>query len=232
MLTLYYFWSSLLAGKNSFAGYTRVQMLSYVLVMNLLRAFVFTGRGWELVSEIASGRISSWLLRPIQYQGYSLALDLSQKAVHLAAAVVEVALLLVVFRAPLYWPAHAATWLLFFAGVLLSSLLYFQIEFLVASIAFWTSESGGPLFCFDLFLQFAAGLFFPLDVLPHALQAALRITPFPYIVFFPLNVYLERVPLREAGGTLLIQAFWLAVLHLAVTTLWRRGLRVFAAEGG
>src|SRR5262249_44674628 len=37
MLTLYYFWSSLLAGKDSFAGYSRVQMLSYVLVMNLLR---------------------------------------------------------------------------------------------------------------------------------------------------------------------------------------------------
>lgn len=232
MLTLYYFWSALLAGKQSFAGYTKVQMLSYVLVMNLLRAFVFTGRGWELVSEIASGRISSWLLRPIEYEGYSLALDLSQKVVHLAAAFVEVAVLLLIFRAPLYWPAHATTWLLFILGVALSSLLYFQIEFLVASIAFWTSESGGPLFCFDLLLQFAAGLFFPLDVLPRALQSALKLTPFPYIVFSPLNVYLERVPTIEAVSSLAIQALWLVVLYYAVAVQWRRGLRVYAAEGG
>jgi len=232
LLTLYYFWSSLLSGKDEFAGYTRIQMLSYVLVMNLLRAFVFTGRGWELVSEIASGRISSWLLRPIQYEGYSLALDLSQKVVHLAAAVLEVGVLLLLFRAPLYWPAHASTWGFFALGVAMSSLIYFQIEFLVASVAFWTSESGGPLFCFDLFLQFAAGLFFPLDVLPSSLQTALRLTPFPYIVFFPLNVYLERMSASEAGGTLLIQLFWLVALYFAVGFQWRRGLRVFAAEGG
>lgn len=232
LLTLYYFWSSLLAGKSSFVGYTRTQMLSYVLVMSLLRAFVFTGRGWELVSEISSGRLSGWLLRPIRYQGYSLALDLSQKTVHLGSAVLEVGILIALFRAPLYRPQHAQTWILFAAGVVLSSLLYFLIEFLVASAAFWTSESGGPLFCFDLFLQFAAGLFFPLDVLPHSLQAALRATPFPYIVFFPLNVYLEKAGAAEAARLLLIQCFWLALLCFAVSVQWRRGLRSYAAEGG
>jgi len=232
LLTLYYFWTSLLAGKSSFIGYSRVQMLSYVLVMNLLRAFVFTGRGWEIVNEISSGRLSSWLLRPIRYEGYTLALDFSQKTIHLCAALLEVGVLIAFFHAPLYWPEHPVTWVLFVAGVMLSSLLYFLIEFLVASIAFWTSESGGPLFCFELFLQFAAGLFFPLDVLPKALQAALRLTPFPYIVFFPLNIYLEKIGSVEAVKILLIQGFWLILLYTAVEAQWRRGLRSYAAEGG
>ena len=232
LLTLYYFWDSLLAGKSSFIGYSRVQMLSYVLLMNILRSFVFTGRGWELVSEISSGRLSSYLLRPIRYQGYSLALDLAQKTVHVSSAFLEVGILVVLFHAPLYWPVHPATWLFFIVAVLMSSLLYFLMEFLVASIAFWTSESGGPLFCFDLFLQFAAGLFFPLDVLPKAFQVALRWTPFPYIVFFPLNIYLERTGMAEAAQLLCIQGFWLILLYAAVESQWRRGLRTYAAEGG
>ena len=37
ILSLYYFWKTLLAGKSSFLGYSSEQMLSYVLLMNLLR---------------------------------------------------------------------------------------------------------------------------------------------------------------------------------------------------
>jgi len=232
LVALYYFWDSLLRERPDFLGYSRSQMISYVLAMNLLRSFVFTGRGWELVGEISSGRIANYLLRPVSYQGYSLAVDLSQKSLHLASGIVEVAVLAWAIGAPVYLPARGETWLLFALAVAASSLTFFFLEFLVASLAFWTSESGGPLFCFELFLHFAAGTFFPLDVLPKALQQALAWTPFPYLVFFPLNIYLERVGPGEAVRILLIQASWLAVIWLAVQAAWTRGVRGWAAEGG
>jgi ABC-2 type transport system permease protein len=232
IVSLYYFWKALLAGKPGFLGYTEEQMLSYVLAMNVLRSFVFTGRGWELVGEISSGRISSYLVRPISYHGYTLALDLAQKSVHLAAAFVEVGVLIVVIGAPVYRPEHWATWLLFPLSVALSSLLFFFLEFIVSSMAFWTSESGGPLFCFELFLQFAAGTFFPLDVLPAALQKALAFTPFPYMVFFPISIYLERFTAAEAWRAIAVEAGWLAAVIWAAHAVWRLGLDSYAAEGG
>lgn len=232
ILALYYFWASLLPDGRPFLGYSRGQMLSYVLMMSLLRAFVLTGRGWELVREISMGRLSNFLLRPVSYLGYSLASDLAQKSVHLASAALEVAVLLLVLRAPVFLPARPWTLPLFAASVLLSSLLFFLLEFLVASMAFWTSESGGPLFCFNLFLQFAAGAFFPLDVLPRAFQDALRMTPFPYLVFLPLNIYLERTRAAQALAVLGLQALWLGAAFWAVRAAWGRGLRSWAAEGG
>lgn len=232
ILSLYYFWKTLLAGKAEFLGYTGDQMLSYVLLMNLLRSFVFTGRGWELVGEISSGKISSYLVRPINYHGYALALDLAQKTVHLTAAFLEVGLLVAVIKAPIYLPARPETWLLFPAAVALSSLLFFFLEFMVSSLAFWTSESGGPLFCFELFLQFAAGTFFPLDVLPAALQRALALTPFPYMVFFPINIYLERTSTPEAVRLLGVEALWLALFYWAARAVWRVGVQSYSAEGG
>jgi ABC-type uncharacterized transport system permease subunit len=36
----------------------------------------------------------------------------------------------------------------------------------------------------------------------------------------------------EAAKILLIQAFWLLILYVAVDAQWRRGLRSYAAEGG
>ena len=232
IISLYYFWKALLGQKTSFLGYSSEQMISYVLVMNILRSFVFTGRGWELVQEISSGRISSYLVRPISYHGYSLALDLAQKTVHVFASLIEVGVLIAVIRAPIYIPRDPWTWPIFFVAVMASSLLFFFLEFIVSSLAFWTSESGGPLMCFELFLQFAAGTFFPLDVLPGAVQKALHLSPFPYMVFFPINIYLERVTLAEGSQILAIQALWLAAFIWAADAVWSVGLRNYAAEGG
>ena len=232
VLALYFFWDSLLKGRDSFLGYSRPQMLSYVLAMNILRSFVFTGRGWELVHEISSGRLSNYLLRPVSYLGYCLSLDMAQKSIHVAAAVFEVGTLILVFHAPLYLPHAPGTWALFLAATLMSSLLFFLLEFVVSSLAFWTSESGGPLFCFELFLQFAAGAFFPLDVLPLALRRALEATPFPYMVYFPVRIFLEKVSPVEALRILGMEALWLAAVYAAAMTVWRRGVRSYAAEGG
>lgn len=232
MVSLYYFWIALLGRKESFLGYSRAQMLSYVLAMNVLRSFVLGGRGWELVSDISSGRISSYLVRPISYHGYSLALDLAQKTVHLAAAILEVGFLVLVVKAPVYLPSRPETWLLFTLAVAVSTLAFFFLEFIVSSLAFWTSESGGPLFCFQLILQFAAGAFFPLDVLPGVLRRALELTPFPYLVFLPLNIYLERVTGAEVGRILLIQLLWLAAFTWAASAVWKAGLDNYSAEGG
>ncbi len=232
VVSLYSFWTALIGDKATFLGYTRAEMLTYVLALNILRSFVFTGRGWQLVGEISSGRISSYLIRPLSYHGYALALDLAQKTIHVAASFFEVSLLAVCVRGELFLPRDPATWLLFSVAVLLSSLLFFFLEFMVSSLAFWTSESGGPLFCFELFLQFAAGAFFPLDVLPLGLRRALEATPFPYMVYFPVRIFLEKVPPFEAMGMLGMEALWLMAVFTAAMMIWRRGVRSYAAEGG
>ena len=229
---LYFFWDALLKGQDNFMGYSRAQMLSYVLAMNFLRSFVFTGRGWELVHEISSGRLSNYLLRPVSYLGYSLALDFAQKTVHAVAAVIEIGALIWVLKAPLYLPGDPATWALFAVALCLSSLLFFMLEFMVSSLAFWTSESGGPLFFLQLFMQFAAGAFFPIDVLPLWIQKALAWTPFPYLVFGPISLYLERTSHAEAYGMFGVQAAWLVLFFVVLRTSWQRGLQNYAAEGG
>lgn len=232
VVSLYAFWTALIGDKPTFLGYTRGEMLTYVLALNILRSFVFTGRGWQLVGEISSGKISSYLIRPLEYYGYALALDLAQKTVHVAASVLEVGLLAQLAGGALFLPRDPATWLYFGAAVVLSSLLFFFLEFMISCLAFWTSESGGPLFCFELFLQFAAGAFFPLDVLPLALRRALETTPFPYMVFFPVRIFLEKVTPAEAGHMLMMESLWLAAVFTAAMAVWRRGVRSYAAEGG
>ena len=232
VVSLYAFWSALMAGRETFLGYTRPEMITYVLALNVLRSFVFTGRGWLLVGEISSGRISSYLVRPVSYHGYALALDLAQKTVHVGSSFLEIGLLAAFIGGGLFIPRDPGTWALFIASAVLSSLLFFFLEFMVASLAFWTSESGGPLFCFELFMQFAAGAFFPLDVLPEGVRRALEATPFPYMVYFPVRFLLQKEAPHDALRLLGLEALWVLAIGGAALAVWRRGLRVYAAEGG
>lgn len=230
IVSLYFLWSTLLEGKEAFLGYSREQMITYVLGMSLLRALILSNRGWELIHEISSGKLSSYLLRPINYFGFQMARDLAQKSILAASATVEIAILVTVFRAPLYLPGSLGTYLLFLLTAALSLVLYFQLSMLVCSAAFWTAESIGPLFCFELILQFCAGAFFPLDVLPMTIQKALHLTPFPYLVFFPLQVYLERS--ASIPQALAVQVAWILLLTFLLSKAWGVGLRDYAAEGG
>jgi len=232
VVSLYAFWSALMAGKETFLGYTRPEMITYVLALNVLRSFVFTGRGWMLVGEISSGRISSYLVRPVSYHGYALALDMAQKTVHVCSALLEIGLLAALIGGGLFIPRDPGAWALFAASAALSSILFFFLEFMVASLAFWTSESGGPLFCFELFLQFAAGAFFPLDVLPEGVRRALEATPFPYMVYYPVRFLLQKESPDDVLRLLGLEALWVLVIGGAALWVWRRGLRVYSAEGG
>jgi ABC-2 type transport system permease protein len=83
-----------------------------------------------------------------------------------------------------------------------------------------------------LFLQFAAGAFFPLDVLPDALRQILSATPFPYMVYFPARIFLEKVSLAETARVLCVEAAWLAAFVAAALAAWRAGVNSYAAEGG
>lgn len=231
VVSLFSFWSALLGDQQEFLGYTRPEMLTYSLVLNFLMSFVFTGRGWLLVGEISSGRVSSYLVRPVSYQGYTLALDLAQKSVHAVSALIEIAVLTAVVGG-LFLPRDPAAWLLFAASAVVASLLFFFMEFCVSTLAFWTSESGGPLFCFELFVQFAAGAFFPLDVLPESLRRALESTPLPYMAYFPARILLGKVPVSEGLRLVGLELLWLAAVILFAGWAWRRGVRSYAAEGG
>lgn len=231
VLSLYSFWAALLGSNRDFLGYTRAEMLTYSLTLNFLMSFVFTGRGWMLVGEIASGRISSYLVRPVSYPCYSLALDLAQKTVHAGSATLEIALLSLALGG-LFLPHAPANWLLFALSAVAASLLFFFLEFTVSSLAFWTSESGGPLFCFELFVQFAAGAIFPLDVLPDALRKVLQSTPLPYMAYYPARILMGKVPFEDGLRLVGLELLWLAAAAGLAFLAWRRGVRSYAAEGG
>ena len=232
LLSLYYLWSALLENRPGIAGYSRPQMLTYVLVMTLLRAWVLACVTDRIPSEISRGKISELLLRPMPMFGYWATQDAASKVLNIGSAVLELAVFAALVHPPLLAPASAAAGLAFAGATIGGMIIYFEMSWLLGVVGFWTAQSWGPRFCFEIILEFCAGAYFPIDILPAPAQAVINRLPFPYLVFFPLQLYLGRTPASACLSVFAVQAFWIAALGAFGAFLWRAGLRHYAAEGG
>lgn len=231
LISFYYFWSALLKHRTSFAGYDRTQMITYVLGMNVLRSIVFATRTEEIASEINHGRLSGYLLKPVNFMLYTLFRDLSEKSINLVSSIIEVFGLILIFHVNLQWPQNIQTWLLFLASIIGATWLYFILSFMTGCWGFWTAESWGPRFLLELFLEFTAGAFFPLDVLPQLAQQIIKSFPSPYLVFFPLQIFLGKLNSTQIMNGFLIQVFWILAISGLARWVWFKGMRNYNAVG-
>lgn len=231
LFSLYFLWSALLSQQEGFLGYSRVQMLTYVLLMTLLRAWVLGCVTDRIPMEIARGKLSDVLLRPISHLRYWATQDVANKTLNLISAIFEVLLFMLVVSAPFYLPTFGWVWLAFPLAVLGAMVLYFQMSYLLGVMGFWTAQSWGPRFCFEVILEFCAGAYFPIDILPGLFQKILSFLPFPYLIFYPLSIYLGRSDGHMIIQCLIVQAIWISIFSLLIKVFWKKGIRRYGAEG-
>jgi len=232
LLSLFYLWSALLTNRTDVAGYSRDQMLTYVLMMTLLRAWVLSNITDRIPAEISQGKLSELLLRPISHQGYWATQDAASKMLAIGSAVIELSLFMLIVRPPLLGPPSVAGAFMFALSILLAMVMYFQMSYMLGGLGFWTAQSWGPRFCFEVLLEFSAGAYFPIDILPAAAQKVIGWLPFPYLIFHPLSIYLGKAGPETWASIIGHQVMWIAVFVLLSRKLWGVGLRRYAAEGG
>lgn len=231
---VFFLWDSVFADpKRVLFGYDRPQILTYVFGIMIVRAFVLSSRSVDVAGEIADGRLTNYLLKPVGYFKYWLARDLSSKVLNLGFAVVEFAGLYFLLKPPFFFQTNPVYLILFIFSLALGILIFFNLLFLAGSVPFWYPQAAwGAQFLFVwVFTEFLSGATFPLDILPSPILNGLYLTPFPYLIFFPIQLYLGKVTIAFAIKGLVVMGVWVGVLRLAVDSLLQRGLRVYRAEG-
>jgi ABC-2 type transport system permease protein len=231
-----YLWQAIYAGKGPDAlvgAYTLAQMISYYLLVTVVDAVTAVAEDdWQIAADIKDGAVSQFLLKPMDYLAYRLCLYLSGRAIYTGVALIPVALFVLFKREHFVAPADGATLALAGLSVVLAGLLQFLIAYTVALLAFWVLDVSTFIFIQFAFEYIASGHLFPLDILPAWLHRLVMLTPYPYLLYFPVGVYLGRMRGPDLWGGLAVQAAWvLAALALA-RWMWSRGLRKYTAVGG
>lgn len=230
-LVIYFLWLALLGGRQEIFGYTLSAMLTYVLLTNVVGTVVLSTRTMDVANIINTGALSNNLLRPFHFFHAVVAREVADKAINIAFSILEVLLLIMLLRPPLFLQTDIVTYITFTASVLLGAVLYFFFSLSLSFFGFWTPDVWSVRFLSFVVMEFFAGGLFPLDILPAPLFALSRSLPFFYFIYFPIKVYIgELAPAAIISGFLIGFAWMIAFWYIA-SSLWRRGLRVYAAEG-
>ena len=229
-------WRTIYAGNERAGehnGFTREQMIFYYLLVAVVDVFTAVNEDdWQIAADIREGNISQFLLKPMDYLWFRLALFFSGRIAFIAMAAVPLAVFIFCFRQYFLPPPDMGTFGIFLASLVLTALLQFFISFAMAMLAFWLLEISTLIFILFAFEYLASGHLFPLDVLPAGVKQLLFLTPFPYQLYFPIQIYMGKVAGSGLWSGLLIQFLWVLAAYGFARFMWGRGVKKYSAFGG
>jgi len=231
---VFFLWDAIYSSPDRILfGYSRAQMMTYVFGLIIVNAFVRSNRSGDVAGDISSGRINVDLLRPVNYFYYWFTRDISSKILNLGFAAIEAALLFFLLKPEFFLQTNPFTWIFFILALFLAMIVYFLITFLTSALPLWHPEiAWGARFLFGMiFVEFLSGALFPLDVLPQSIQSVINWTPFPYLIFFPIQVYLGKVGGIVLLKGLLVTGAWVGILWVTLNRIWEKGLKTYQAYG-
>ncbi len=234
ILLTYFLWSTVFTSpETQIFGYDRAKILTYVFGIMIVRALVFSARAMDVSRDVAQGDLSNYLLKPLSYLKYWFTRDISSKVLNLMFAVVEFLILFLILKPPFFFQGNSVALFAFLVAIILAIFIYFFLLFLISSIPFWAPEIGwGSHFLVTVvILEAFSGALFPINILPQGLQSLIMATPFPYLIYFPVEVYLGNINGSALIGGLMVAAAWTGVLWLSLNFVWQKGLKVYQAVG-
>lgn len=207
-------------------------MLTYFILLSFINGVVLTTQSARIAEDINTGDLSRFLLSPISYTKYYMARDFADKMINTFFSLVEITLLILLLKPPLLIQKEIIWWSIFPFSLIFAVIIYFEISVLLSYIAFWSKETWAPRFIFYIVLAFLAGQYFPLDITPKIIYKILMFSPFSYLVYFPIKVYLGNLKIELVIQGFLVMIFWIIVLHLINRFVWKKGLKIYTSEGG
>lgn len=230
---VFFLWDSALShpGTEVF-GYNRMGILTYVFSLIIIKAVVLSVRSTDMAGEIARGDLSNHLLRPYSFFRYWFTRDIASKALNIVFSCIEAGILFLILKPQLFIQTDFTLVLLFCLFLASAVIMYFLLNSIVCMFPFWyPQQAWGLVFFLTILVDFLAGALFPLDVLPQSVQNVLYLTPFPYLLFIPLQIYLGKLAGVALVKVTLVSIFWLTTLAVVQKKLWERGLTSYAVDG-
>jgi ABC-2 type transport system permease protein len=238
VLTTILLWEAVYAGsgEESMAGFTRRQMIAYLLLIHISRMFSsMPGLAGGISRDIREGTLKKYLIQPLDMIGYLISYRAAHKTAYITTSFLPYAGLFIVCAGYFDGFPDLPTFAAYIVSLLLAFVIGFFFETCIGMVGFWVLEVTSLLWIVTTLNYFISGQMFPLDLLhDHApfCERVLKELPFQYLAYFPAIVFQGKVQGMQLVYGLLREAAWALALIVLARTLYARGLRRYSAYGG
>jgi ABC-2 type transport system permease protein len=235
VMTTILLWEAVYEGadSNDLGGFSRRQMIAYLLLIHISRMFSsMPGLAGGISRDIRDGSLKKYLLQPLDMIGYLVSYRAAHKTAYIATSSLPYAGLFLVCVGYFDTFPGLLTFLGYLVSLLLGFLIGFFFEACLGMMGFWLLEVTSLLWIITTLNYFISGQMIPLDLLPPFWASALKALPFQYLAYFPAVVFLGKIQGLALVQGLLIELAWAVALVLLTRWLYARGLRRYSAFGG
>jgi len=234
ILIFFFLWDAIFSGgATQIFGYDKAKIFTYAFALIIVRAIVMSSRSADVAGQIANGELSNLLLKPINYFSYWLTRDLSSKFLNILFSIFETVVLVLILKPNVFIQTNPVYLISFTLALIIAMFIYFTTIMMTSFVPFWVPEIvwGAQFLVIVIVVEFLSGAFLPLDIFPPTVYQILRFTPFPYLIFIPIKIYLGNFDYSMVIQSLIIGTAWCWVLWRIVNYIWKKGLLVYEGVG-
>jgi ABC-2 type transport system permease protein len=223
-------WSTVARSNGgSLDGYTPGAFAAYFIVLLLVNHLTDNWVYYEFQARIREGQLSSLLLRPLHPIHADLATNLTNKFFMLIVVIPAMLAMTLLFQPS----AHITLWsvLAFLPALVMAIALRFIVEWTLGLAAFWTTQMNAVIQIYYIAQLFLSGQVAPLSVFPPVIQWLAWVSPFQWMIAFPVQLLLGQLPANTLLPGFATQFVWLWLSLGILSLLWKRGLRQYSAVG-
>jgi ABC-2 type transport system permease protein len=230
LVTLGIWWS--IAEQGAVGGYAQNDFAQYFFGVVLINQLTVAWDAYYIDPWIRGGEMNFRLARPMAPMHEAIADNIAYK-IRSVLVVVSAWLLIAIFWPAVRLPFDPGRWMLAALATALAAALRFVNGYALGLLAFWTTRATAFVSVQYGLSLFLSGRIAPMALLPPAIAGVAAVTWFPSMLAFPVDLLTGGVHGARAVATgFLMQLAWLFVWGVFCTTVWRRGIRRYAAVGG
>lgn len=224
-------WTALYKGKGTVDGISLKEMLTYILMVQIVQTIVRQSVSSYVADRASSGNLAIDFIRPVNLKLCAMFDSMGGALFNIIVLVVPI-----VIMGSLVWgfalPQQLFQWIVFIPSLFMALVLYSTVEYIMGLTAFWTKTNYHVSWIVGSFMTLFSGRYIPLWFYPKSVKLAADVLPFKYFIFEPINIFLGKVTFYQSLNILLFQFVWLVILLLGERIMWHFAQRVVTVQGG
>jgi ABC-2 type transport system permease protein len=227
----WYLWRSIYHGVDTLRGLTFNEAYLYIALGSAVFILLKTYTDWWMSREIRDGTVAIDLIKPLDYQLFTMFVNMGFILTNLVAITIPTILVLtLVLRVPI---ALGPGTLLFPVSLILAFVVSFTFDYFIGLLAFYTESTWGLSIIKDTIILVLSGALVPLQFFPDKLQKILMVLPFQTMYHTPLMLFTRPNQEWQVLGQMLgVQLLWTVALLILTRLFYMQAIKVLRISGG
>lgn len=227
------FWIAVIKDNGNVLGSWNLSSITtYYLLLIIAGSFIIAHIEEDVaIKDIREGQLVTHIIKPMSYFWMKFLSELGWRIMQGFFGVLIFIIFYIFFQRFVSLPNTFSEIIFSALIIILAFLISFTFKMIIGITAFWFIDFWGLQQITEVIIVILAGFIMPIELFPSWLENLSKITPFPYMIYYPIISLQSKLTNPQLINIVLIQTVWLVILGGTYKWLWGRGIKKFTGVG-